>query len=88
MTEEFKKQDDNTEEIKSPEDIENQIEQLLNELVDYALEMFPEGETREYIADEWYFAEMQAEAGKDREKALKDLQIFVEKLRTTPKIGG
>lgn len=74
------------EEFKNPENnIENQIERLLSELDNYALEMFPE-EMQDKIADEWYFAEMQAVAGKDREQALKDLQDFIEKLKTTPKI--
>lgn len=68
----------------SPEDIENQIEELLNELDNYALDQFPE-EVQDQLADEWYDAEMEARVGKDRDQALEHLRQFVDKLKETPK---
>ena len=68
----------------SPENIESQIEQLLSELDNYALDQFPE-ETQGQLADEWYGAEMEALAGEDRDQALGHLRQFVYKLSKTPK---
>ena len=64
----------------SPENIEDQIEQLLGELDNYALEQFPE-DKRDAIAEAWYDAEMEARVGLNREKALENLRKFVEKLK-------
>jgi len=74
------------EKFPSPENIENQIEQLLKELDNYALDQFPE-EIQDELADEWYFAEEQAKNGKreNREQALEDLRAFIDKLSKTPK---
>ncbi len=68
----------------SPEIIESQIEALLSELDNHALEQFPE-EVREQLTDEWYTAEMEARVGKDRNQALEHLSLFVGKLLRTPK---
>lgn len=70
----------------SPENIEGQIKQLLNELDNYALNLFPE-EIRDRLADEWYDAEMEAKivVAKNRDQALERLRQFVEKLSKTPK---
>ncbi len=64
----------------NPENIENQIEQLLTELDNFRLEQFP-AEKQDAITEEWYDVEMEARVGLNREKALKNLKNFVEKLK-------
>jgi len=68
----------------SPENIENQIEQLLSELDNYALDQFPE-EAQDQLSEEWYDAEMEAKVAKNREQALEHLRQFVNKLSKKPK---
>lgn len=70
----------------SPENIESQIEELLRELDNYALDQFPE-EIQEQLEDEWWAAEEEAKVGKDREGACERLRGFIEKLTKTPKKG-
>jgi len=71
----------------SPEIIESQIEALLRELDNHAIEQFPE-EVRKQLRVEWYDAEEGAKKGKieNRGEALEYLRWFVEKLKNTPKI--
>jgi hypothetical protein len=68
----------------SPEDIEGQIEQLIGELDDFALDQFP-AEAQDALADEWYDVEMEAKVGADRAHALAQLEQFVGKLRSATK---
>ena len=68
----------------SPENVEARIERFLNELDNYALDQFPE-DIQDWLADEWYDAEMEAQVGKDREQAVERLNQFVEKLSKLPK---
>ncbi len=71
----------------SPENIEGQIEQLLEEFDNYALDQFPE-EIQAQLARDWYDAEMEARVGENREQALEHLRRFVDKLVRTPKKKG
>lgn len=68
----------------SPENLESEIERLLGELENYALDQFPV-EVQDELANDWYDAEMMARVGADREAALTGLQQFVSKLERTPK---
>lgn len=68
----------------NPENIEGQIEQLLEELENYALDQFSE-EIRDGLHEEWYSAEMEARVSKNRDQALEHLRRFVDKLSKTPK---
>ena len=63
----------------SPENNESQVEQLLGELDNYALDQFPE-EIQDQLAEEWDDAEMEARVGKDRDGALERLRQFIDKL--------
>jgi hypothetical protein len=67
-----------------PENIEAEIERLLDILHGYAelIDEFPE------IQEEWYYVEMEAETGKDRETAKVHLEEFVKKLEEKRKSGN
>lgn len=67
------------------EDVESEIKELLSQLDNYALDQFP-AESQDELEEEWYFAEEQAKVGKDREKALEDLGVFIKRLKNTPKV--
>ena len=76
------------EKLPSPENLESEIEKLLGALDNYALDQFPD-DAQDALADEWYFAEVEARNGRrdpaSREQALADLRAFLEKLAQTPK---
>jgi len=63
----------------SPENKESQIEQLLGELDNYALDQFPE-EIQDQLTEEWYDVGMEARVGEDRDGALERLRQFIDKL--------
>jgi len=65
------------------ENIESEIEKLLSELYGFA-EQYENLEPE--LQNEWYDAEMEAEVGKDREKAKTNLEQFVAKLKEATKI--
>jgi hypothetical protein len=72
----------------SPENIESQISELLGQLWEnYRLDQFPE-EAQDRLAEEWYDAEMEANVGADRGKALEHLRQFMDKLAKTSKKEG
>lgn len=68
----------NIENLKNVENIEQEIEKLLGELYGFA-EKYENLETE--LQSEWYDVEMEAEVGKDREKAKVNLQEFIVKLK-------
>lgn len=72
------------EKLPNIENVESQINQLLEELNNYAINQFPE-EIQNQLADDWYDAEMEAKISKDRSQALEHLRQFVDKLARIPK---
>lgn len=63
---------------KSPEQIETEISKLLEDLDGYS--EFFDGLSEE-LQEAWYYAEMEAKVGKNREQAKEEIERFLKVLK-------